>query len=225
MASSGTSSQISNPSAPLVTPTIGVSQPIASSGALVPTTTLPLSSQPPPPPQLYAVPADTLQQFTNAVQGIQNQLAFMNFQMGDLAARVGAIDGRASPTMAQFHQSALTGSGGLPASSMPALTDISSSAPSAPLASGPASAPLTSAAAPQFGVPITHISFPHSPSPVPSFESIVGATAVSTAPAVETPPRVHVPPAPEAAWEGHVVPKYHKLVFPTFDGKEDPLGG
>jgi len=34
------------------------------------------------------------------------------------------------------------------------------------------------------------------------------------------PPRVHVPPDPEAAG----VPRYHKLSFPTYEGKEDPLG-
>jgi hypothetical protein len=34
------------------------------------------------------------------------------------------------------------------------------------------------------------------------------------------PPQLHVPPAPE----GHTMPRFHKLSFPTFDGKVDPLG-
>lgn len=40
------------------------------------------------------------------------------------------------------------------------------------------------------------------------------------APAVHMPPPLpHVPAAPAGA-----VPRYHKLSFPTYDGKEDPLG-
>ena len=35
---------------------------------------------------------------------------------------------------------------------------------------------------------------------------------------------MHVPAPPEDSHTGHVVPKYHKLVFPLFDGKDDPLG-
>ena len=33
-------------------------------------------------------------------------------------------------------------------------------------------------------------------------------------------PLPHIPPEPE----GPVVLRYHKLSFPTYDGKEDPLG-
>jgi hypothetical protein len=33
------------------------------------------------------------------------------------------------------------------------------------------------------------------------------------------PPLPHVPPAPAAA-----MLRYHKLSFPTYDGKDDPLG-
>jgi hypothetical protein len=36
----------------------------------------------------------------------------------------------------------------------------------------------------------------------------------------EPPPRPYVPPEAEAAG----VPCYHKLSFPTYEGKEDPLG-
>jgi len=32
----------------------------------------------------------------------------------------------------------------------------------------------------------------------------------------------HIPSPPEV--EGVAVPKYHKLTFATYDGKEDPLG-
>jgi len=47
---------------------------------------------------------------------------------------------------------------------------------------------------------------------------------MASAPAVSAPARMSVPLPMEGAQEGHVVPKYHKLVFPTYDGKEDPLG-
>ena len=47
-----------------------------------------------------------------------------------------------------------------------------------------------------------------------------GSVPVSSTPMASPTSRVHVPPE----LEGQVVPKYHKLVFPTFDGKEDPLG-
>jgi hypothetical protein len=42
--------------------------------------------------------------------------------------------------------------------------------------------------------------------------------------AVSAPARMFVPLPMDGAQEGHVVPKYHKLVFPTYDDKEDPLG-
>jgi hypothetical protein len=35
-----------------------------------------------------------------------------------------------------------------------------------------------------------------------------------------SPPLPHLPSEPECL----VVPRYHKLSFPTFDGKDDPFG-
>jgi hypothetical protein len=40
----------------------------------------------------------------------------------------------------------------------------------------------------------------------------------------DPPHRSHVHQHPEDHDESHGVPKYHKLSFPTYDGKEDPLG-
>jgi hypothetical protein len=51
---------------------------------------------------------------------------------------------------------------------------------------------------------------------VPSLSSILNGGHVDVLP----PSRVHVPPEPDAAG----VPRYHKLSFPTYEGKEDPLG-
>jgi hypothetical protein len=40
----------------------------------------------------------------------------------------------------------------------------------------------------------------------------------------DPPPRSHAHHHPEDHGESHGVPKFHKLSFPTYDGKEDPLG-
>jgi hypothetical protein len=48
----------------------------------------------------------------------------------------------------------------------------------------------------------------------------VQPSAVHGVSALEVPPLIHVPP--DAATAG--VPRYHKLLFPTYEGKEDPLG-
>ena len=71
------------------------------------------------------------------------------------------------------------------------------------------------------GVPITQICFPHSPSLVPSFSSIMQASHPLSSAAMHMPPPLpHVPPEPEAA----AVPRCHKLSFPIYDGKDGPLG-
>jgi hypothetical protein len=55
-------------------------------------------------------------------------------------------------------------------------------------------------------IPITQIVFPHSPSPLPNFSA---------------------PPVLPAPYEGHAdvlgVPRFQKLSFLTFNGKDDPL--
>ena len=56
--------------------------------------------------------------------------------------------------------------------------------------------------------PITQIPFPHSPSPIP-FLGGPSQGAVST----------HADHA-----DGLGVPRFYKLSFPTFDGREDPVG-
>ena len=138
-------------------PTSGVP---ATSGALVPATSGALifpTSQPSPPPQMYAIPAASLTEFTNAIQGIQNQMALLNFQMTNMAQRLTAIDGRDLPTAGHLPQLPQPGFAALPASSAPVLPDATSAytaAPSAPMATTAAPrAPPTLAG--QFGVPIT----------------------------------------------------------------------
>ena len=132
----------------------------ATSGALVPATSGALispTSQPSPPPPMYAIPAEALTEFTNAIHGIQNQMALLNFQMTNMAQRLTAIDGRDLPTAAHLPQLPQPGFAALPASSAPVLSDATSAytaTPSAPMATTAAPrAPPTLAG--QFGVPIT----------------------------------------------------------------------
>jgi hypothetical protein len=178
---------------------------------------------------MTVISTDVLNAFTTAIQGLQRQMAGVEFCFGDLARRMAVVDGRAAPALPGFDNVPH-----LPAPLAPSL----SVTPFAPLASTaaprgytavpfvPWSAPSTFASAPAtaaqpYGVPINQICFPHSPSPVPSLDSIMqGSVPVSSAPMATPTSRVHVPLEPE----GQVVPKYYKLLFPTFDGKEGPLG-
>ncbi|XP_066389781.1 uncharacterized protein [Miscanthus floridulus] len=220
MATSGTSSATRPPTSDGSTP------PAISTTSAAIEPSLPLTTMPPPAPPLTAIPTDALNAFTKAIQGLQNQMALMNVHIGDLATRVSAIDDRALPVLPGL-DAALA----LPAASVPGISEpapaaptssaVPTAAPSAPLVSAPASTTLPATATHPFGVPIGQICFPHLLSPVPSQESILrGSVPVSSAPMASPTSRVHVPPE----LEGQVVPKYHKLVFPTFDGKEDPLG-
>ena len=103
---------------------------------------------------------------------------------------------------------------------------IASDSAGAPLSSVPlplSAAPGSRLAAPAEGrgVPINHINFPHSPSPVPSFNSIM--QWLPLAPTLDMSVAAPYPPL-QPDWEGNTVPKYHKLSFPIYEGKEDLLG-
>jgi hypothetical protein len=69
-------------------------------------------------------------------------------------------------------------------------------------------------------VPITHIQFPSSLSPIPGFTGL--PPRFTTAPTHEFQPP-HMGHHENDA-EGLGVPRYYKLSFPTFDSHEDPLG-
>jgi hypothetical protein len=143
----------------------------------------------------------------------------MQRQMGDLALRVATIKG--APSGSSPPQPSLgPGFGGIPLLQNPVVSEVTTT--QAPAATLPASYTATLGstvpppAPPSAPLPITQINFPHSPSQVPSLSSIMSGGHVD----VMSPPRVHVPPETEAAG----VPRYHKLSFPTYEGKEDPLG-
>lgn len=57
-------------------------------------------------------------------------------------------------------------------------------------------------------IPITSIPFPHSPSPIPHIDGVHRASS----------------DAPEEDGDALTVPRFSKISFPSFDGKEDPLG-
>lgn len=82
-------------------------------------------------------------------------------------------------------------------------------APSTISTSAPSSFPSTTATN-TMPLPIHQVSFPHSPSSIPSFPS----HQLSSTP--QSPHHQLVMPVG--------VPRFHNLEFPTFDGKEDPLG-
>lgn len=70
----------------------------------------------------------------------------------------------------------------------------------------PSTSVVVHTSAPQLPIPITQISFPHSPSPIPALHS-------------STPELPH-----EDHDDARGVPRFYKMPFPTYDGKEDPLG-
>jgi len=123
----------------------------------------------------------------------------------------------------------MLGYGGIPAFG-PVISEI---LPSPSLSSAESVHPSSGAPTATFGVavsqppvtglPIQSIPFPHSPSPLPSMSAILNGAVMSPATVVHTPP--HRPqPVHEDHGESAGVPRFHKLTFPTYDGKEDPLG-
>ncbi|XP_066395761.1 uncharacterized protein [Miscanthus floridulus] len=125
---------------------------------------------PAPPPQLTAIPTDALNSLTAAIYGMQRQ-------MGDISSRLAAVEGRSPASAPPFLPYGLPGYGGilqLPASG-PIISEISSGPPLMPSVQAsappvPASAPVsTQPGQPSMGVPITHINFSHSPSPVTDY--------------------------------------------------------
>ena len=209
---------------------------MASSGvpaaAAAPATTAPASpaptTAPPPSPNAQAAIAESLAALTTAVQSLQRQ-------MGDMALRLTAVErGPAASATPALQYSAplllqygMPGYGGIPApgpviSELPSTALPATSAPGTQqAASSTVDAGVGSTQPPLTGLPIQSIPFPHSPSPLPSLSSIMNEPIMSSATVVhESPSRYHQPPSPE----GSGVPRFHKLSFPVYDGKEDPLG-
>ena len=125
--------------------------------------------------------------------------------MSQFATRLATVEGRSSGVAAE---SSLTMRGiaqtappqpppGYPILGMPGYGGIPPLQPSPSV--------ITHTDAPHRPIPITQIPFPHSPSQIPTFQQ---------------PPQDHL----DDHDDGAAVPRYHKLSFPVFDGKEDPIG-
>ncbi|XP_066355020.1 uncharacterized protein [Miscanthus floridulus] len=125
--------------------------------------------------------------------------------MGQFATRLSAMEGRTSPSPAG-PSSLVSPSTALPYG-LPGYGGIP------PLPTTDSAVVHTAAQGQQSGpppmLPIHQIPFPHSPSPLPSFD-------------------MSLPQQQPAPYEGHAdelgVPRFQKLNFPTFDGVDDPLG-
>jgi len=152
---------------------------------------------------------------------MQLQMSAMNHQLSAQGARLTAMDGQQG-----YPQFGLPGFGGvpqLPATSAPLITEVTtavedSSTSVFPTLQQSSTAPQGQQSAltpPPMGVPITHIQFPHSPSLIPQFGSVMQSLPL--------PASAHMA-ASQLVWESAAVPKYHKISFETYDGKEDPLG-
>jgi len=151
--------------------------------------------------------------------------------MGELSLRLTAVEScpRPSTTPPQLPYSeplllqyGMPEYGGLPTiqASGPIISEMLSTPPPSPSLLAPAASDVVSSYPPQTGLPIQSIPFPHSPSPVPSFSSIMNGPVMSSAMVVHE-SHTQVPPHHEGQGEGHGVPKFHKLSFPTYDDKDE----
>jgi hypothetical protein len=151
---------------------------------------------------LSQVPTSALTALTTAIYDLQRQ-------MGDLATRVAEVEHRPSSSSQPLLPFGMPGYGGLPplppTSPLPILPE--------PVTTQQVTHPLPR--------PITQIPFPHSPSPVPSIVSAIHMSPPLPTAAMHMPPPIPLDP-PELAGVG--VPRFHKLSFLTYDGKEGPLG-
>jgi hypothetical protein len=143
----------------------------------------------------------------------------MQRQLSNVMSRLSAIEERpaTNTTTPPLLPYGLPGYGGIPFPSGPLGYGGHAFAPSA------ASAIVHTTTTGQ-GLPITQIPFPHLPSPLPIF--------------TDHPPAPHVFPQSAPALVAHSrlpthfedqadmvdAPRFRKLIFPTFDGKSDPLG-
>jgi hypothetical protein len=67
---------------------------------------------------MAVIPVTGVNTFTTAIQGLQCQMGDMRLQMGDMASRLTAIEGRSSPSALLFPQYDLAGYRGLPVTAM-----------------------------------------------------------------------------------------------------------
>jgi len=169
----------------------------------------------------------------------------MQRRMGEMSLRLSSVEGAATQFVGLPYSApqalpyGMPGYGGIPAlpASGPVISEIMPT-PSLPASAAIAAGSSSSQPAadssigstpqpPSTGLPIQSIPFPHSPSPLPTFSSFMG-TAVTTSSTVLHQERAHRSqslPHLDDHNDGYGVPKFHKLSFPLYDGKEDPWAG
>ncbi|CAD6220852.1 unnamed protein product [Miscanthus lutarioriparius] len=176
---------------------------------------LPLVNTTPP------APPPTLASIAEMLASMQLQMTAMNNHLADQGARLSAIDGR--PAFPHFGLLEFGGVPRLPASSSPMITEIA-----AATENSSASAPVAPS------MPLSLLAPPHpqhyqqAPTPPPG-GGADHSDQVSALPVANS--RVRGPgsyAAPDLRSHGTittaVVPKYHKITFDTYDGRDDPLG-
>jgi hypothetical protein len=171
------------------------------------------------PPATMAVPAAALDTLTSAIYDLQRQMGQFAACLSDVESRPSDRAGAPSTQLhGAFAPSPRTlGNTGLPASA-PNGASYSHPAPNSfslgmPDLNGipPSTSVIVHTSVSSRSVPITEIPFPRSPSAIPQLPT--------------HPPQNHLPGTHAADHDdGLGVPRYHKLSFPSFDGKEDPLG-
>ena len=175
-----------------------MSGPSPASSVDATTTSAPPSTAITPPPVTVPPTSAGFDTLAAAIYGLQRQ-------MGQLATRLSVRDGpRESPPPSSMPYG-LPGFGGLPAHGLHGAGPVASAPPASAVVvhtEGSTQLPHPSTA-----VPITQIAFPHSPSPIPNLDD-------------QSP----YMPSYDAHADTLGVPRFHKLSFLTYDGKDDPLG-
>lgn len=168
-------------------PSFATSNPITTSAPLPqPSSALPASSSP-------TSTTVELSDHAVAIYGLQRQMGMIATQVSDIENRSSSSGSSSDVSPSQPPPSmpyGLPSYGGIPALPATTSTIVHTLAFTTP----PPSAPI----------PITHIQFPPSPSPIPA----LGAQAHRW----------------DSTSDSNAVPHFHKLSFPTFDGKDNPLG-
>ena len=110
-----------------------------------------IPSAQPPQPTMATIPLEALNAFTAAIQGLQTQMGDMRLQMGAMATRLAAIEGRTSlfaPDVPAIWPSRLWGIPALLASTGPVIAELFTAPPAmashlplfAPVSTSPVSA-------------------------------------------------------------------------------------
>ncbi|XP_021315153.1 lysine-rich arabinogalactan protein 19-like [Sorghum bicolor] len=188
-------------------PTTTTSPPPTTTTALLNSSAAGIVPSSPPAAQPIEPTAAAFGNLVAAIYGMQKQIS-------DLSVRMSSMEGR-QPSPPQSYPYGLPGYGGIPAlpAPGPAISELFAVPPFQPPQHTSTTPTQSSIASPSMtgGVPITQISFPHSPSPIPTMSSIMGSAHPPT-----QPPTAHYtaaqPYVPEPA--NPIVPRYQKAGIP-----------